>query len=248
MSEQRSGDQRSGDHGSGQATASPDKSPLPVEAGPAVPTKLTATKTRWAEERRFMTPHPGEPLKERLPPGQHLVTDWPVLDLGEQPHVPLASFRLDVTGAVEQPSSWDWEAFMALPQTRLVSDIHCVTTWSRYDNAWAGVSTRTLLDLVRPTADARAVMLRSHDGYTTNLLLEDFADPAALVAHSWEGEPLTRVHGGPVRLVVPHLYFWKSAKWLRKIEVIAADKPGFWERRGYHMRGEPWAEERYSDD
>lgn len=230
------------------STPARDNHPLPVDAGPAVPTKLTTSKTRWAEERRFITGHGDAPGKERLPPGQHLVTDWPVLDLGEQPQVPLAAFRLDVTGAVEAPASWDWDAFMALPQTRFVSDIHCVTTWSRYDNAWEGVSTRAILDLVRPTADARAVMLRSHDGYTTNLLLEDFADPLALVAHAWEGEALTRVHGGPARLVVPHLYFWKSAKWLRKIEVLTADKAGFWERRGYHMRGEPWAEERYSDD
>lgn len=220
----------------------------PPEADPAAPGKLTATKMRWAGEKRFITNRPARPAEARLPPGQHLVRDWPVLDLGEQPQVPLSAFRLDVTGAVEAPASWDWDAFMALPQTRRVSDIHCVTTWSRYDNAWLGVSTRAILDLVRPLPEARAVMLRSHDGYTTNLLLEDFADPEALVAHSWEGEPLTRVHGGPARLVVPHLYFWKSAKWLRKIEVLTADRPGFWERRGYHMRGEPWAEERYSDD
>ncbi|WP_454918052.1 sulfite oxidase-like oxidoreductase [Xanthobacter sediminis] len=226
----------------------PNAGTTPPEAGPAVPSKLTATKTRWAQERRFITGGPARPAEARLPPGQHLVKDWPVLDLGEQPQVPLAAFRLDVVGAVEAPASWDWEAFMALPQASRVSDIHCVTTWSRYDNAWQGVSTQAILDLVRPLPEARAVMLRSHDGYATNLLLEDFADPEALIAHSWEGAPLTRLHGGPARLVVPHLYFWKSAKWLRKIEVLTADKPGFWERRGYHMRGEPFAEERYSDD
>lgn len=220
----------------------------PLDAGSAMPTKLTTAKTRWAEERRFITGRPARLGGDRLPPGQHLVKDWPVLDLGEQPEVPLGAFRLDVTGALERPASWDWGTFTALPQTRSVSDIHCVTTWSRYDNTWEGVTTRAILDLVRPTADARAVMLRSHDGYTTNLLLEDFADPDALVAHSWEGRPLSREHGGPARLVVPHLYFWKSAKWLRKIELLTADKAGFWERRGYHMRGEPWAEERYSDD
>ncbi|MFG1479771.1 sulfite oxidase-like oxidoreductase [Xanthobacter sp. V4C-4] len=223
------------------------ESPLPPATGPAA-SKLTATKTRWAEERRFLTGRPVRTDHDRLPPGQHLVRDWPVLDLGEQPEVPRSAFRLDVTGAVENPVSWDWSAFAALPQTRRVSDIHCVTTWSRYDNAWDGVATRALLDLVRPTPDARAVMLRSHDGYTTNLLLEDFADAEALVAHSWEGRPLTRDHGGPARLVVPHLYFWKSAKWLRKIELLTADKAGFWERRGYHMRGDPWAEERYAED
>ncbi|MGR7994421.1 sulfite oxidase-like oxidoreductase [Xanthobacter sp. ZOL 2024] len=220
----------------------------PDGAGPSAPTKLTTSKTRWAQERRFLTGQPGRPAAQRLPPGQHLVTDWPVLDLGIQPEIPLEAFRLDITGAVERPQSWDWSGFTGLPQTRLVSDIHCVTTWSRYDNAWEGVTTRDLLDLVGPTAEARAVMLRSHDGYTTNLPLEDFADPQALVAHSWQGAPLSRAHGGPVRLIVPHLYFWKSAKWLRKIEVIPADKPGFWERRGYHMRGDPWAEERYAED
>lgn len=226
----------------------PDGALPPDGAGLPTPSKLTTSKTRWAEERRFLTGQPSRPEAQRLPPGQHLVTDWPVLDLGIQPEIALEAFRLDITGAVERPLSWDWAGFTGLPQTHLVSDIHCVTTWSRYDNAWDGVTTRDLLDLVRPTAEARAVMLRSHDGYTTNLPLEDFADPQALVAHSWQGEPLSRAHGGPVRLIVPHLYFWKSAKWLRKIEVITADKAGFWERRGYHMRGDPWAEERYSDD
>jgi len=218
------------------------------DAGPDVPTKLTTTKTRWAEEKRFLTGRPARPAAERLPPGQHLVTDWPVLDLGIQPEIPLSEFRLEVTGAVEAPAAWDWAGFKALPQTRRVNDIHCVTTWSRYDNAWDGVATRDLLALVRPRADAAAVMLRSSDGYTTNLLLDDFADPEAMIVHSWQGEPLSVAHGGPVRVVVPHLYFWKSAKWIRKIELLTADKAGFWERRGYHMRGEPWAEERYSDD
>lgn len=215
---------------------------------PPPDTKLTTTKQRWAQEGRFLTGRVARPEAERLPPGQHLVKDWPVLDLGITPMVTPHRFRLDVSGAVENALSLDWDAFSALPQTRMVRDIHCVTTWSRYDNAFEGVSTRDLLAMVNPAPHAAAVMLHSYDGYTTNLLLEDFAAEDAMIAHSWEGAPLTREHGGPARLVVPHLYFWKSAKWLKGIEFIARDKAGFWEERGYHMRGDPWAEERYSDD
>ena len=138
--------------------------------------------------------------------------------------------------------------FSAQPQSRFVSDIHCVTTWSRYDNRWEGLSTRDLLDACRPRAEARFVVLHSHDGYTTNLALEDFAAEDALLAHSWSDAPLEAEHGGPVRLVVPHLYFWKSAKWLQSIELLAEDAPGYWEVRGYHNRGDPWKEERYSGD
>lgn len=210
-------------------------------------TKLTRTKQRWAQEGKFLTGRVTRPESERLPPGQHLVKDWPVLDLGLQPMVPPLRFRLDVTGAVENPLSLDWPGFLALPQSSFVSDIHCVTTWSRYDNSWQGVAIRDLLEIVRPAPHAKAVMLHSFDGYSTNLLIEDFAAPDALLAHAWEGAPLTREHGGPMRLVVPHLYFWKSAKWLKSIDFIAQDRAGFWEERGYHMRGDPWAEERYSD-
>lgn len=215
---------------------------------PPPETKLTATKQRWAREGRFLTGRITRPEAERLPPGQHLVKDWPVLDLGMTPVVTPQNFRLDVGGAVENALSLDWDAFRALPQTCTFSDIHCVTTWSRYDNAFAGVATRDLLDIVQPAPHATAVMLHSYDGYSTNLPLDDFAAPDALVAHSWDDAPLTREHGGPVRLVVPHLYFWKSAKWLKAIEFLAHDRPGFWEQRGYHMRGDPWAEQRYDDD
>jgi DMSO/TMAO reductase YedYZ molybdopterin-dependent catalytic subunit len=121
-----------------------------------------------------------------------------------------------------------------------------VTTWSRYDNRWAGVATRDLLKVARPTDEAGAVLLHCHDGYTTNLLLDDFAAAEAMLVHRWNGEPLSRSHGGPVRLVVPHLYFWKSAKWIQRIEFIGRDRPGFWEANGYHMRGDPWLEQRYS--
>lgn len=210
--------------------------------------KLTATKRKWAAEGRFLTGRVARAQPERLPPGQHLVKNWPVLDLGQQPNISEMQWRLDVRGEVEHPLTLNWERFLALPQTDYVSDIHCVTTWSRYDNRWRGVSVHDLLDLVSPKPEANAVMLTSYDGYTTNLLLSDFAAEDALLATHWEGQPLTPEHGGPMRLVVPHLYFWKSAKWLTRIDFLRMDQPGFWEKNGYHMRGDPWAEERYSDD
>ncbi|MEW5729810.1 MAG: molybdopterin-dependent oxidoreductase, partial [Pseudomonadota bacterium] len=146
---------------------------------------------------------------------------------------------------VEAPLTWSWEDFRAQPQVELVTDIHCVTTWSRYDNAWTGVSARHLLDQVKPRAGAAFVMFRSYDGYTTNVPLSRFADDDVLLAHSWQGEPLTREHGGPVRVVIPKLYLWKSAKWLRAITFMDKDSPGYWELRGYHDEGDPWKEERY---
>ncbi len=218
------------------------------DAGTGAPTKLTTTKQRWAQEGRFLTGRTARPESERLPPGQHLVTDWPVLDLGMHPEVPAACWRLDVHGAVERPVVWDWMGFQALPQSRAVSDIHCVTTWSRYDNTWDGVLTRDLLEAVMPKPDARFVVLQSYDGYTTNLTLDDFAAHDALLAHGWNGAPLAPVHGGPLRLVVPHLYLWKSAKWLQRIEFRTDDRPGFWEVRGYHNRGDPWVEQRYTEE
>ncbi len=210
------------------------------------PTKLTRSKQQWAQEGRFLTGH-SAPRDVRLPPGQHVVRDWPVLDLGMHPAVPRERWRLDLFGAVEHPTIWDWTAFQAQPQSRATSDIHCVTTWSRYDNGWDGVRTRDLVAAVRPHPGVQHVVLQSYDGYTTNLSLEDFMAEDAMLAHSWEGAPLTEAHGGPVRLVVPHLYFWKSAKWLQRIEFRVEDRPGYWEVRGYHNRGDPWAEERYSE-
>lgn len=210
--------------------------------------KLTRSKRAWAEQGRLLTGRVARPEEERLPPGQHLVRDWPVLDLGRQPDVARERWQLRIDGMVERPVTLDWAAFQALEQVDRVSDIHCVTSWSRYDNRWQGVATRTLLDLVEPRAEAAAVMLHAYDGYTTNLLLADFAAEDALLVHGWEGKPLTRAHGGPVRAVVPHLYFWKSAKWIARIEVIGRDRPGFWELNGYHLRGDPWAEQRYSRD
>ena len=210
--------------------------------------KLTQTKQRWAREGRFLTGRHARPETERLPPGQHLTQDWPVLDLGLTPNISRERWRLDVYGAVETPLFWDFAQFSAQPQSTFISDIHCVTTWSRYDNRWEGVSTRALLDACQPKPDARFVSLESHDGYTTSLSLDDFASDDALLAHSWQGAPIERDHGGPVRVIVPHLYFWKSAKWLQRIEFRSDDKPGYWEVRGYHNRGDPWLEQRYSDD
>lgn len=211
-------------------------------------TKLTRTKQSWARERKFITGRTARPETDRLPPGQHLVKDWPVLDLGEQPVVDTARFTLDVDGAVETRAHWTWAELMALPQSRFVTDIHCVTTWSRYDNAWQGISTHTILDAVMPTVAATHVMLHSFDGYTTNVPLPDFAADDAILAHRWNGEPLAREHGGPLRLVIPHLYFWKSAKWLKRIEFMTVDRRGFWEENGYHDRGDPWTEQRYQGD
>jgi DMSO/TMAO reductase YedYZ molybdopterin-dependent catalytic subunit len=208
--------------------------------------KLTRSKQRWASEGKFLTGQVSRPESERLPPGQHLVRDWPVLDLGKQPDIARDRWRLRIGGMVERPVDLDWAAFMALPQTGLRTDIHCVTTWSRYDNDWTGVATRDLIDLVAPRDEAGFLMLHGYDGYTTNVPLADFASEQALIAHSWQGRPITRDHGGPARLVIPHLYFWKSAKWIKGIDFLGADKAGFWEVNGYHMRGDPWAEERYS--
>jgi DMSO/TMAO reductase YedYZ molybdopterin-dependent catalytic subunit len=210
--------------------------------------KLTRTKQRWAREGRFLTGKISRQENERLPPGQHLTRDWPVLDLGLTPQISRERWRLDVYGAVEQPIFWDFAQFTAQPQTRSVSDIHCVTTWSRYDNQWEGLAVRDLLVACQPHEGARHVVLHSYDGYTTNLTIEDFATEDALLAHSWSGAPLTQDHGGPVRLVIPHLYFWKSAKWLQAIEFRNDDAPGYWEVRGYHNRGDPWTEQRYSAD
>lgn len=207
--------------------------------------KLVESKERWAREGRLLTGRESRPELERLPPGQREVTTWPVLDLGVQPDVSPADWRLAVDGLVETPLELDWAAFLALPQTELATDIHCVTAWSRFDNRWTGVATRDLLGRARPKAEARFVVCHSHDGYTTNLPLDAFAAEDALVAHGWEGRPLAREHGGPARVVVPQLYFWKSAKWVRRIELVARDCPGFWEERGYHDTGDPWREERY---
>jgi DMSO/TMAO reductase YedYZ molybdopterin-dependent catalytic subunit len=208
--------------------------------------KLTKTKSRWAELGKFLTGTLSRPEDSRLPPGQHLVKNWPILDLGQTPNIAKENWRLDIGGAVEHPTTWTWHELTSAPQTHKLSDIHCVTSWSRYDNNWDGVTTHDLMEAVQPKPEVTHVLLTSNDGYTTNMALEDFSSPEAILAHSWEGQPLPVDHGGPVRLVVPHLYFWKSAKWIRRIEFATQDHPGFWEVRGYNNHADPWLEERYS--
>ena len=208
--------------------------------------KLIAAKQAWAREGRLLTGTTGDPAQDRLPPGQRLVTDWPVLDLGAEPNVTEQKFRLDVDGAVEHRLSLSFAEFMALPQAASTSDIHCVTQWSRYDNHWQGVAARTILDLVRPMPDAKHVIFHSFDGYTPNVRLDQFDQPDVFLVHMWDGKPLTRAHGGLVRVLMPRLYFWKSAKWLWRIQFTISDHKGFWEQRGYHNNGDPWDEERYS--
>jgi len=208
--------------------------------------KLSRSKEEWAKEGRLLTGRPDAGRVNRLPPGQKEVQNWPVLDLGIQPHIHPQDWRLEIGGLVENSIIWNLEEFMAQPQEDFVSDIHCVTQWSRYENHWRGVSAREIIKIVRPLSIARHVLFQSRDGYTTNVRREVFEEPNVLLAHSWEGKPIPREHGGPVRVVIPDWYFWKSPKWITQIEFVAEDKPGFWEVRGYHNEGDPWKEERYS--
>ncbi len=185
---------------------------------------------------------------ERIPAGQTQVNNFPILDLGIRPKVALADWSLKVYGLVENELHLDWAAFQALPQIRDVSDFHCVTRWSQLDMDWQGVRAQTLLAMAAPLHAAKFVTLHSHDGYTTNLPLMALLDDDVIIAHSVLGAPLASEHGGPVRMVVPKRYAWKSAKWLKAIELHAEDRPGFWEVRGYHNDADPWLEQRFSDD
>jgi DMSO/TMAO reductase YedYZ molybdopterin-dependent catalytic subunit len=183
--------------------------------------------------------------KDRLPPGQILTQKWPVLHYQHVPMVDLATWRLRVTGHVATPLALSWEELNALPQRDVLCDMHCVTRWSRYDNIFRGVPVREILRMAGMKEEAEGAMIHGAEGYTTNLPMTDLDLDANLIATHWSGEPLTAEHGGPVRLLVPHLYLWKSAKWVTGIEVLEYDEPGFWEQNGYHMRGEPWLEERF---
>jgi DMSO/TMAO reductase YedYZ molybdopterin-dependent catalytic subunit len=191
----------------------------------------------------------------QLPVGQHEVKNWPVLDLGEQPEVPLHTWKLEVTGLVENPFTLSWEQFLALPQAEDVSDFHCVTTWSRYDNHWGGVKFATIAEHAIPKPEAKFILCTGSDimpgsyiPYTVNVPLARALDDDVLLVHTWEGKPLPREHGGPCRMITPKLYAWKGAKWIRKIEFLAEDKKGFWELRGYSNSAEPWFNDRYSTD
>jgi DMSO/TMAO reductase YedYZ molybdopterin-dependent catalytic subunit len=184
--------------------------------------------------------------QSRLPPGQYLTRDFPVLSAGPTPHTPLDEWSLSIDGAVDAAARWSWEELLALPSETVTVDVHCVTKWSKLDTTWTGVSVDTLLE--RVVTEAGHVTAWSDGDYTTNLPLEDLTGGRAWVAHTYDGEPLAPEHGGPARLLVPHLYFWKSAKWLRGLTLTVADEPGFWESVGYHNYGDPWREQRYWSD
>jgi DMSO/TMAO reductase YedYZ molybdopterin-dependent catalytic subunit len=182
----------------------------------------------------------------RVPPGQYVTDDFPVLSAGPTPRVSLEDWTFTIDGAVDEPLSWTWQELLALPVETFTVDIHCVTKWSKLDTSWAGVSLDTLLEGVQ--TEAEYVVAWSDGGYTTNLPLEDVTGGRAWVAYEYGGEPLEPEHGGPARLLVPHLYLWKSAKWVRGLVLRADDEPGFWESYGYHNHGDPWREQRYSGD
>ena len=183
----------------------------------------------------------------RLAPGQVLTEKWPVLHHGAIPHIDLKTWTFTIRGLVEEPVTFDWEQFNALPRATLLNDIHCVTHWSRFDNTWEGVLARDVLAAARIRPEARFVMVHAYGGYTTNVPLEVILRPDTIFAFRHDGHPLTMEHGWPCRLVVPaDHYFWKSAKWVNGFELMEKDRPGFWEQNGYHMRGNPFLEERFS--
>ena len=200
-----------------------------------------------ASERVLGSGPPNRHGMPQMPPGQRAVEKWPVLDLGEKPDVPREAWRLTVTGAVAHPVTLDWDAFMALPQVTVESDFHCVTTWSKLDMQWGGVLLAALLERVQPTPSAQFVFFTAYDNYTTNLSLEDCLQPDVMLVHTWNGAPLPREHGGPVRVVTPRKYAWKGAKWVREILFLEKEELGFWELRGYSNTAEPWRNDRYSN-
>ena len=183
----------------------------------------------------------------RIPPGQALTEKWPVLTYGSTPRFDPGRWTFRCFGLVEREVTFTWEEFLALPRVTMSSDVHCVTRWSKLDNIWEGVHVREIMRRVTPLPEARYVMEHADPDYTTNIALDDLVDDDVLLALRHNGRDLPPDHGGPVRLVVPKLYFWKSAKWLRGFEFLEVNPPGFWEMNGYHMHGDPWKDERYSD-
>jgi DMSO/TMAO reductase YedYZ molybdopterin-dependent catalytic subunit len=201
--------------------------------------RLFGRKTGEVSEER------GPDGQVRLPPGQYETKKWPVLSYEATPRFDPVAYRFKVWGEVEEPFELTWDELQALPRTQLRTDIHCVTTWSRYDNDWEGIHIREILQRARPKESARFVMAHSFTGYTTNLPLSALDDDDVMIVLSHDGAPLAPEHGGPVRLLVPKLYFYKSAKWLNGLEFMEKDRPGFWEVRGYSNSADPWKEERY---
>jgi DMSO/TMAO reductase YedYZ molybdopterin-dependent catalytic subunit len=199
------------------------------------------TFTRGFKGRRARDP--------RLPPGQYDAgNDWPVLTAEATPKLSTDKWTFEIDGLVEKPVTWTWAEIMALPKSEFMGDIHCVTTWSKLGVSFRGVSVDTLLAAAQPLPSASYVLARSTTGYTTNLPLADVTNGQAWVVWEYDGKPLARDHGGPARLLVPHLYFWKSAKWVSGLKLLDHDEPGFWEQNGYHDRGDPWKEQRYQGD
>ena len=200
--------------------------------------------------RGFKGRRPTSDAATRLPPGQYETRDFPVLSAGPTPHVPLAGWSLTLVDARGRSARWSWDELQALPRERITKDIHCVTKWSKFDTRWEGVSIDALLEAAKAhgVEPAPYVVATSYGGYTTNLPLADLTGGKGWIAFAYDGAPLDPEHGGPARLLVPHLYFWKSAKWITELRLVERDEPGFWEVNGYHMRGDPWREQRYTGD
>jgi DMSO/TMAO reductase YedYZ molybdopterin-dependent catalytic subunit len=198
--------------------------------------------------RGFFRRRPVDAKANRIPPGQHLTSDFPVLSAGPTPKTDLKTWTFSLREGRDQLARWTWDEFEALPQTEQRRDIHCVTTWSKLDTNWRGVTIDTLLEAAGIEPPTAYAMIHCDGGYTTNVPVEDLLDGKAMIATQYEGLPLAPAHGGPARLLVPHLYFWKSAKWARSLEFIEEDQPGFWEQLGYNLYGDPWKEQRYAGD
>ena len=198
--------------------------------------------------RGFTGRPPPTETRERLPPGQYLTEDFPVLQFGPTPRIDLAEWRFTLRDGVRPLKSWSWETFNALPRTRWQGDIHCVTKWSKFDTAWEGVLVDDILADAGIAAPSAFTLAEGYDDYTTNVPFSDLAAGRAMVAVLYDGQPIPPDHGGPARLLVPHLYFWKSAKWLKGLRFTQKDEAGFWELRGYHMYGDPWREQRFTGD
>ena len=185
---------------------------------------------------------------DKVPPGQYATNDFPVLSVGPSPRIELEKWSFNIEHEGNSLASWSWSEFMALPHSRMNKDIHCVTKWSKLNTHWKGISIDTLFEVASIDPPTDFVMAYSEGGYTTNLPVEDLINDKAMVAFAFEGAPLTTEHGGPARLLVPHLYFWKSAKWIRGLRFMDSNEPGFWEGYGYHAYGDPWEEQRYAGD
>ena len=198
--------------------------------------------------RKFIGRRPTAATADRLPPGQFKTDGFPVLSKGPTPRIDMAAWRFTLSNGPRPVKSWSWDEFMALPRTAWQGDIHCVTTWSKFDTRWEGVTIDDLLADAGLAAPTPWLLALSLDDYDTNVPVADLLSGRAMVATHYEGEPLAPEHGGPARLLVPHLYFWKSAKWIKGLKFTARDEAGFWELRGYHMYGDPWRQQRYSSD